>query len=295
MKILQLPVETISENPLDVLRKRFFKGFTYNMNDPRSPSLNRTPLVFEDSSERTLNLDDTFADLFVGSSTLKQTNNLEMNDAVKPPSISEEVSVSADKIEMSPISQQKIDPRSPSIAIDRTPIIFNDDENESNEDAMLENILSCLNLNVSDASLKTVDIPINEDGEQNVAGKPTNRHLDRIRNGKRTISKGPQRRQKRALRQKIYEDRENQPTTPQLKSRNNINLDTPKGKRTPLTCVRNSSTHVRSRSVESSARSAMVKTRLPLMSFDDTLNPNENIKVSNMHILRDNTQDSMLF
>nr|AAF01024.1 MSB1L [Drosophila melanogaster] len=52
---------TTSENAFSMLRKRLLKGFS--LNDPRSPQLNRTPLVLDEV--RSLNMDDTFADLFV--------------------------------------------------------------------------------------------------------------------------------------------------------------------------------------------------------------------------------------
>lgn len=299
-----------SDKPLDVLRKRFFKGFAYNLNDPRSPSLhlNRTPLVFEDTLDKTLNLDDTFADLFVESRTPETVGETtvpdqEMNvvDVEMPEDHSNEIADEPEKTHspQTPVLlQQQFDPRSPSIGVERTPILFTDDDADNvNEDLLLENILTTLSLNfnaspnssiVSMTSSNTQTEP-SQRTDQQIVSKPTNKHLDRVRIGKKTISKGPHRKPKRRLsRQQIYEDDENRmPSTPKLK-----NSDSPKSKRTPLSCVRNrNSTNVRSRSVESSVKS--IKTRLPLTSFDDSLNPSENNKILSLRIMQQGSQDSL--
>ncbi|XP_061390484.1 uncharacterized protein LOC133325778 [Musca vetustissima] len=264
---------------MDNLRKRFLKGFTYSINDPRSPSLNRTPLVLEDSNERSLNLDDTFADLLVGPSV----PNYEIADS----NVFDNVNMTEEKqtilkLPTTPVAvQQQFDPRSPSIGVDRTPIIFSDD-NETNEDVVLENILSTLTLNMDESgsvvSLKTTEVTKTEDRYE-VVLRPTNKQLDRVRIGKRAIAKGQQKRQKQRLRQKIYEDCENQPSTPKLKvSQGSANVFKT-GQRTPLSCVRNSS-QLRSRSVDSAGKTN--KHPMAIMSYDDALIPNERFKISNV-------------
>ncbi|XP_013101045.2 uncharacterized protein LOC106082855 [Stomoxys calcitrans] len=284
-----------SENPLEVLRKRFFKGFTYNINDPRSPSLNlnRTPLIFEDSLERTLNLDDTFANLFASNNVLSvlpagDCDDIEMAESSKslPQPVQSAITPT------SPTCDQKIDPRSPSIGIERTPIIFNDDD--ASEEFILENILSTLTLNLNESnksnsivSLSATEIQVPADEKKEATRRPTNRPLDRVRHGKKANAKSLSRRQKRVFCQRIYEDSENLSSTPHLKA-TNTNVDSPKGKRTPLGCIRNSS-QARSRSVETAIRAT--KTPLRLQSFDDTLNPKENTKVSGINII---SQDSVV-
>ncbi|XP_073821164.1 msb1l [Musca autumnalis] len=282
------PLEIVPESAggngrIDILRKRFLKGFTYSINDPRSPSLNRTPLILEDSNERSLNLDDTFADLFVGPSVVPNYQTAKTNDC---DNIDMEVTdnQTTEQLPQTPVAiQQKIDPRSPSIGVERTPIIFSDDENETNEDVALENILSTLTLNMNESncsvvSLKTVEVSTLEETCEGVL-KPTNKQLDRVKLGNRGIKKGQQKRQKQKLRQKIYEDCENQPSTPKLKV-SNANANVLKnGRRTPLSCVRNSS-QLRSRSVDSSSKSN--KNIMAIMSYDDAIIPNEHFKMSNV-------------
>ncbi|XP_023297010.2 uncharacterized protein LOC111679653 [Lucilia cuprina] len=310
-----------TDNALDILRKRFFKGFTYNLNDPRSPSLNlnRTPLVFEDTLEKSLTLDDTFADLMVeprlpeSAIMEKQSEDKTQDNSVEDVDIEmseEKVFVDLEApITTSPqtpiIPQQEFDPRSPSIGVERTPIIFTDDDeaDETSEDVMLENILATLTLNLNTSGNSSVvslasqtnNVDFNDTNDLHSVNKPMNKHLDRVRAGKKSSPKATHRKPKRRLsRQQIYEDRENQiPTTPKLKVSQIDKNDSLKGKRTPLSCVRNrNGTHqARSRSVESSAKT--FKTRLALTSFDDTLNPTDNHKVPNLRIMQQGSQDSL--
>ncbi|XP_075149107.1 msb1l [Haematobia irritans] len=275
-------------NALEGLRKRFLKGFTYNINDPRSPSLNlnRTPLMFEDS--RQLNLDDTFANLFAGPNL--PCDDIDMSEDVKP--VENETPIVPP---MSP--QQKIDPRSPSIGIERTPIIFNDDD--GSDDNLLENILSTLSLNLNESTNSTSIVSISSPDlhapfteKEDFTRRPTNRSLERVRFGKKAPSKGLHRKQKRILRQRIYEDSENQPVTPHTKSIN-ANINSPRNTRTPLSCIRNSS-QARSRSVENTVQSIQSKARLTLMSFDDTLNPKENPNVCNINAVVDKSPNALV-
>lgn len=279
---IEIASETSSNGRMDVLRKRFLKGFTYSINDPRSPSLNRTPLVLEDSNERSLNLDDTFADLFIGPSL--PTSQVAVQNACDSVGISGEHQVQAiEKLPTTPVAvQQQFDPRSPSIGVDRTPIIFSDDENEASEDVVLENILSSLTLKM-DESGSVVSIKAPEEtkvrNESELVLKPSNKQLDRVRNGKKAVTKGQQKRQKQRLRQKIYEDSENHPSTPKLKVSNAGVTGLKNARRTPLSCVRNSS-QLRSRSVDSPGKSN--KTSNVIMSNDDALIPNERFRISNV-------------
>lgn len=308
-------------NPLEVLRKRFFRGFSYNLNDPRSPSLylNRTPLIFEDTFEQSLSLDDTFADLFVDSRQpekldeikpqekvkLEEYQDVEMADVKVKLEISvEEEQKTGPQLPQTPLNlQQDLDPRSPSIGVERTPIIFTDDEaDEANEDVMLENILATLSLNLNSSGTSSVASMASQNpsgsfhdnnNSEKAKSKPMNKHLDRVKGGKKTSTKGTHRKPKRRLsRQQIYEDCENEiPTTPKLKVSQTESNDPIKGRRTPLGCVRNrNNMHTRSRSVESSVKS--VKTRLALTSFDDTLNPSENKTVHNLIIRGQESQYS---
>lgn len=322
-----VPVETPNRdshpdnNPLEVLRKRFFRGFSYNLNDPRSPSfyLNRTPLIFEDTLEQSLSLDDTFADLFVDSRQPEKVDEIKQQEEVKHeedqdiemPDVKEKLDISVKEeqkavpqLPQTPfILQQDLDPRSPSIGVERTPIIFTDDEtDEANEDVMLENILATLSLNLNSSGTSSVasmasqnpNVSFHDDNNSEIAmSKPMNKHLDRVKGAKKSSTKGTHRKPKRRLsRQQIYEDCENQiPTTPKLKASQTENNDPTKGRRTPLGCVRNrNNMHTRSRSVESSVKS--IKTRLALTSFDDTLNPSENKTVHNLVIIQQESQYS---
>ncbi|XP_055904435.1 uncharacterized protein LOC129940198 [Eupeodes corollae] len=281
-----------TEQPMGLLRKRFFKGFSYSLNDPRSPSvnLNRTPLVFDE----TINLDDTFSDLFVEtkiphSEVLFETTfsppKLE-NQEEKPTQedeLREEVGVEqkTEKLEeLEEIATPKItktqpqettierDPRSPSIGVDRTPIILNDDD-APDEDDMIETILSTLSLN------------------QKI---PANKPLERIRNKKPTkaVTLSPSSR-----RDMIYEDRENH-STPAKAPRGAGGLDSPAaaGKRTPLSCLKNNP-QFRSKSVEVSGK--QLKTRLPLTSFDDTLHKITPVKKILRYSNMENIENSFEF
>ncbi|KAM7351344.1 msb1l isoform 2-T2 [Cochliomyia hominivorax] len=311
-----------TDNALDVLRKRFFRGFTYNLNDPRSPTLNlnRTPLVFEDALEKSLSLDDTFADLLVEPrlpETHKPDSSCELEiksgkcelEEVDIEMPEEKVILDLEETKNTPhrpvaLLQQEFDPRSPSIGVERTPILFTDDEvDDSNEDVMLENILATLSLNLNSSGNSSVvsmatqnaNVKFNDNNVLHVVNKPTNKHLDRVRAGKKNSPKAATHRKpkRRLSRQQIYEDRENHlPSTPKLKISQIDKNDSIKSKRTPLSCVRNrNATHARSRSVESSAKS--LKARLALTSFDDSLNPADNKKVPNLRIMQQGSQDSL--
>ncbi|XP_017081465.2 uncharacterized protein LOC108114835 [Drosophila eugracilis] len=271
------------DNAFAVLRRRLLKGFT--LNDPRSPQLNRTPLVLDEV--RSLNLDDTFADLFVDTrvgtaqravpTTPPQVDLEQSCDSFgTPPSFAhnnssleivslpydEEETLPCDnpllqhqemdqaKMATPPPSQQlHCDPRSPSLGVDRTPIIFCDDEEEEAREAqMLEHILETLTLNLSTGSSMASFVAT----EEQQSTVPANKHLERVRLGhKRRV---PPRKPARANKPKIYVDQEEESSaasgviTPKTNS-------TPVSaqKRTPLSCVKNKP-HLRSRSVEKDLR-----------------------------------------
>ncbi|EDW37383.1 GL25555 [Drosophila persimilis] len=301
------PPSAPTENAFSQLRKRLLRGFS--LNDPRSPQLNRTPLILDEV--RSLNLDDTFADLFVDtraparriaetpaaniiespyqslSSPSAETGDVSCDSFGTPPthhnnSSLEIVSLPYDEEETMPCTaelpatpaavQRHYDPRSPSIGVERTPIIFCDDEEEeARETEMLEQILETLTLNLSaESSMASfasagTDTNLEEPPKPDSSEKqPTNKHLDRVRLGnKRRVAP---RKPARASKTKIYMDKESSPSV----------ASTPKTtpnatpKRTPLSCVKNRA-HLRSRSVERELR----KSQLPLHSFDDQLNPTE--------------------
>ncbi|XP_039482899.1 uncharacterized protein LOC120446140 [Drosophila santomea] len=292
---------TTSENAFSVLRKRLLKGFS--LNDPRSPQLNRTPLVLDEV--RSLNLDDTFADLFVDTrvgtaqravpATPSQVDLEESCDSFgTPPSAAhnnsslEIVSLPYDQEETLPCEHQLLpyqeqdhnqglvkvttpppvqqphnDPRSPSLGVDRTPIIFCDDEEEEAREAqMLEHILETLTLNLSTGSSMASFAA----GEEQLTEVPANKHLERVRLGhKRRV---PPRKPARANKPKIYVDQEED-------SSGAIGSITPKTnstplsgqKRTPLSCVKNKP-HLRSRSMEKDS----TKNQIPsVQNFNDQL------------------------
>lgn len=304
-----MPKRDYNEKSLDVLRKRFLKSFTNTLNDPRSPSLNlnRTPLVFDDALEKSLSLDDTFSNLFVESvdnTTLikgeqqedgskKKNMKVEINCEVQTEGVITDFAEIEVEQQSPNVLQQEYDPRSPSIGVERTPIIFTDDEvNDTSEDVMLESILATLSLDMSSSA--NVSALSKKSQEENIYSNkinaPLNKHLDRVRNGKKLSLKSKQHRPKKriSLQRGIYEDQENYfSLTPTLKSRQS-DKNCLKKKRTPLSCVRNRSdtTFVRSRSAESSAKS--IKTRLALTSFDDSLNPTEQGMI---HIVQQGSQD----
>uniref|UniRef100_A0A6P4F6W4 Uncharacterized protein LOC108048559 isoform X1 n=1 Tax=Drosophila rhopaloa TaxID=1041015 RepID=A0A6P4F6W4_DRORH len=286
-----------SENAFAMLRKRLLKGFS--LNDPRSPKLNRTPLVLDEV--RSLNMDDTFADLFVDTragsvqravpATPPQVDLEESCDSYgTPPSNAhnnsslEIVSLPFDeeetlpcecqllqkreqdpvKMETPPPAQQlHSDPRSPSMGVDRTPIIFCDDEEEEAREAqMLEHILETLTLNLSTGS----SMASFATGEDQPSAMPANKPLERVRLGhKRRV---PPRKPARANKPKIYVDQEEESPvaggsiTPKSNS-------TPLSaqKRTPLSCVKNK-THLRSRSGERDLRKTQIP---PVQTFNDQM------------------------
>ncbi|BFF93765.1 uncharacterized protein DMAD_11551 [Drosophila madeirensis] len=312
----QCPPAAPTENAFSQLRKRLLKGFS--LNDPRSPQLNRTPLILDEV--RSLNLDDTFADLFVDTraparpaaniiidsppyqslsspsagetgdvscdsfgtppQTHKQHNNSSL-EIISLPYDGEETMPCTMELPGTPLTpaQGHYDPRSPSIGVERTPIMFCDDEEEeARETEMLEQILETLTLNLSAessmASFASAGTDTNLEEPQmsgNSEKQPANKHLDRVRLGnKRRVAP---RKPARASKTKIYIDKESSPSgasTPKT---------TPQGtpKRTPLSCVRNRQ-HLRSRSVERELR----KSHLPLHSFDDQLNHLERLNGSGL-------------
>ncbi|XP_016962225.1 uncharacterized protein LOC108032748 [Drosophila biarmipes] len=288
-----------SENAFTVLRKRLLKGFS--LNDPRSPQLNRTPLVLDEV--RSLNLDDTFADLFVdtrvGSAqtavvpvtppSSPQVDLEESCDSFGTPPFAphnnsslEIVSLPYDEEETlpcedmllqhqekmatpPPAQQQQLhcDPRSPSLGVDRTPIIFCDDEEEEAREAqMLEHILETLTLNLSTGS----SVASFAAGEEQPSAVPANKHLERVRLGhKRRV---PPRKPARANKPKIYVDQEEESPVGGGSIAPKTN-STPLSaqKRTPLSCVKNKP-HLRSRSVEKDLRKTQMA---PAQNFNDQL------------------------
>ncbi|XP_052854369.1 uncharacterized protein LOC128263382 [Drosophila gunungcola] len=290
-----------SENAFAMLRKRLLKGFS--LNDPRSPQLNRTPLVLDEV--RSLNLDDTFADLFVDTragsaqrampATPPQVDLEQSCDSFGTPpsgvhnnSSLEIVSLPFDEEETLPCEHQLLqkrdqdavkmetpppaqqlhsDPRSPSMGVDRTPIIFCDDEEEEAREAqMLEHILETLTLNLSTGSSLASFAP---GEEQPSTALPANKHLERVRLGhKRRV---PPRKPARANKPKIYVDQEEEDEQSPVA----VGSITPKSnstplsaqKRTPLSCVKNKP-HLRSRSVEKDLRKTQ---NPPVQSFNDQL------------------------
>ncbi|XP_037927623.1 uncharacterized protein LOC119662139 [Teleopsis dalmanni] len=264
-------------NPLNAWRKRLLKSFGINLNDPRSPSalINRTPLIVNDPNDKVFNMDDTFADLFVESRRPKLENhakvakvgslNMDMQDEEKittenfsyeqvidieyqeeplePTGAPLDIKVDNcldEKLAKGRHKRVHMDPRSPSLNVDRTPIIFSDDD-DSSEDAMLENILAALShdLSCSDSLVSTTSTPnsksTNSGGEyfaDKAAKRPTDKRLERVRYGKK---KSNQSKSKRSQNQNIFEDTEN-----------NLNLSPSKNKlsttpygRSPLSCVGN--------------------------------------------------------
>ncbi|KAL7739071.1 hypothetical protein ACLKA6_011405 [Drosophila palustris] len=293
------PVQDI--NTFAQLRKRLLKGFS--LNDPRSPQLNRTPLILDEAIDRTLNMDDTFSDLFVETrvpATATGTAEVVVPSNNEQPEVSAElhnnssleiVSLAYDEEETMPCDmlllqktppQISYDPRSPSIGVERTPIIFcDDDESEARETQMLEEILETLTLNLSNessmASFVSAASEITSDEPQPQAQtRPANKHLERVRLGnKRRVAP---RKPARASKSQIYIDStEGHTSTPKSTPKSTPNAT----QRTPLSCVNKNRIHLRSRSVEKDLR----KTQLPLQCFDDQLNPSERFNVTGLRIL----------
>lgn len=277
---------TSIEQPFSLLRKRFFKGFSHSLNDPRSPSVfNRTPIVFDE----TLNLDDTFSDLFAetkaqredalcrSESTTSETPVIDVVEHQEEKEVeeeeeeekTEEIELATPKITKTTPQETIIeqDPRSPSIGVERTPIILNDDD-APDEDDMIETILSTLSLNKTKM--------------------PANKPLDRIRNKKTNSSKvGTSSTNRKELT--IYKDRENR--TPAKAPRA---MDSPSaaGKRTPLSCVKNNP-QFKSKSVEVSGKT--MKARLALTSFDDSLHKITPVKKILRYSNMENIENSFEF
>ncbi|XP_017047948.2 uncharacterized protein LOC108092731 [Drosophila ficusphila] len=286
-----------NENAFAVFRKRLLKGFS--LNDPRSPQLNRTPLVLDEV--RSLNLDDTFADLFVDTragsapaavpATPFQADLEESCDSFgTPPSVLhnnsslEIVSLPYDqeetmpcedlllqnqqelKVETPPPAKQPLhnDPRSPSLGVDRTPIIFCDDEEEEAREAqMLEHILETLTLNLSTNSSMTSFAA----GEEQPSTMPENKHLERVRLGHKRRGVPP-RKPARANKPKIYVDQEEKsPVVGAAITPKSNSTPLSAQKRTPLSCVKNKP-HLRSRSVEKELRKTQIS---QAQNFNDQL------------------------
>lgn len=293
----------------ETLRKRFFGNFIYNLNDPRSPGLNRTPLVIDHENDKTLNLDDTFADLFVANRAVPAVNAVgpivqsmdiveenvltsadaqsmenpsgafgkslsenESSSVVFASLCEEETMPSSATLKQTPLMYQQhpLDPRSPTVGLMRTPIVF---ENEDAvEDAMLEDILAALSLDLSENRSFNSYVNGEISSPAALAKKPTNKHLERVKKPEKPKRKNKQISQK----QKIYLDTENVRVTPKRTPKNVVDSD----KRTPLSCMKNLS-HMRSRSVESIGKQA--KPRFSLTSYDDTLNPSQDQKIIDLH------------
>lgn len=145
-----MPATKDFENPKVILKKKLLKEFHSKLIDPRSPTIHidRTPIVFEESNhennndendmDKSINLEDTFSDLFVDKKTedihvasSSSSKSLLLNDDSKNEIINNKENINVK------------DPRSPSFDVERTPIIFSDDSNDENE--MIENFLDVLN------------------------------------------------------------------------------------------------------------------------------------------------------
>ncbi|KRF77893.1 uncharacterized protein msb1l isoform X2 [Drosophila virilis] len=290
-----------SENTFTQLRKRLLKGFS--LNDPRSPQLNRTPLMLDAAIDRTLNMDDTFSDLFVET---RAPAPAPVVPAAEPPHLShnnssvEIVSLPYDEEETMPCEMmlqrtpplQSHDPRSPSVGVERTPIIFcDDDETEARDTQMLEEILETLTLNLSNESSMasfvsaSAEMTLDEPQPQEQAQEqpqlqprpPANKHLERVRLGnKRRVAP---RKPARASKPKIYVDAPEGLTSTPKSTPDSAH----RTQRTPLSCVNKNRIHLRSRSVEKDLRKPQLQ--LPLQSFDDQLNPSERLNVPSLRLL----------
>lgn len=290
-----------NENTFTQLRKRLLKGFS--LNDPRSPQLNRTPLMLDAAIDRTLNMDDTFSDLFVETRApapapvvpaSEQPNLSHNNSSVEIVSLpyDEEETMPCEMMLQQTPPLPSHDPRSPSVGVERTPIIFcDDDETEARDTQMLEEILETLTLNLSNESSMasfvsaSAEMTLDEPQPQEQAQEepqlqprpPANKHLERVRLGnKRRVAP---RKPARASKPKIYVDApEGLTSTPK---------STPdsaqRTQRTPLSCVNKNRIHLRSRSVEKDLRKPQLQ--LPLQSFDDQLNPSERLNVPSLRLL----------
>ncbi|XP_017493327.1 PREDICTED: uncharacterized protein LOC108381420 isoform X1 [Rhagoletis zephyria] len=283
-----------TESAVGQLRKRFFKGFSYNLNDPRSPGyqFNRTPISFDDSQDKILNLDDTFADLFAetqvhtfvhtdtkidqdsklsapesGENTESDAAYEELNavikdvneslDCLKENSNSEVVASSLpSELTLSPkILQDEIDPRSPTIGVDRTPIIFNDDEDETHESILLESILATLSLDMSNSSFCSLGTPNREatSPHQKIDSSKTDRQGQLFRKITHKRMRRTHVNEKISLTrrtpideemspQRVFEDCENVVANSNVERKLKMQQKDSHGntnKRTPLSCIKN--------------------------------------------------------
>lgn len=205
----------------DCVREKFLKRFQPNLLDPRSPShfINRTPLVFDEETNMPI-----YVDVDNGEVINKASDSL--IGVYEKPFANEDLTPETPKATE---DAKKCDPRSPSVGVERTPLVFIDDVSENE-------------------ILETVKDKVHKIELQN---KP----LERIKNPRRQAQRTPRNRG-------IYEDKCDQPVNSTPKR--SIDGSTPK--RTPLSCVANKS-HLRSKSVENSAKSAVGKVRVS--SYDD--------------------------
>ncbi|EDV98760.1 uncharacterized protein LOC6566516 [Drosophila grimshawi] len=308
MPLATAAVAAPTENTFAQLRKRLLRGFS--LQDPRSPQLNRTPLVLDAAIDRTLNMDDTFADLFVETRAPQPAipsagDQQPANESVEIVSLTyeeDETMPCCDMLvqqtpEPASVPAPCYDPRSPSVGVERTPIIFCDDADEAEErdTQMLEEILETLTLNLSAessmASFVSASAELTQDelqlqpAQSLSQSRPANKHLERVRLGnKRRVAP---RKPARANKTRIYVDALDSHTSSTPKS------STPKSstpnpaqrssQRTPLSSVNRNRVHLRSRSVEKDLVKPSLQ--LPLQSFDDQLNPGERLNVPSLRRL----------
>ncbi|KAL9925727.1 uncharacterized protein LOC119633552 [Glossina fuscipes] len=257
--------DAATESGLSVFRLRLL-SFVNNHNDPRSPNaqFNRTPLVFEDSPEKSFNMNDTFANLFAESKVnaeqqkqsklMSETKGDENLITAGEESILNENSIkgsladgdlkSSDDMEQKMLDE-KIDPRSPSFGVDRTPIIFNDDQVEIIEDDLMENFLEALSINLNKTENEGNISSLQDNKETNKnnvkvrLNSPANK-LPQIVNGNAQSHHRILKQKRQRLIRQIYEDNENllSPRTSKLRMSESKKFEAA-NKRTPLICVRN--------------------------------------------------------
>lgn len=129
-----------------LVKKNFFRELMNSL-DPRSPVLNRTPIVFDClADEKSFNLDDTFADLFAVEKNqeqkLQNKHLKKLDDPRSPistiprtPIVCKHANPSEETKENTETEKKDllVDPRSPTVEMARTPI-FKDEEIEEVED-----------------------------------------------------------------------------------------------------------------------------------------------------------------
>lgn len=135
-----------------LIKKNFFKDLMNSL-DPRSPVLNRTPIVFDCADEKSFNLDDTFADLFAVERSREQKldiinkNIKHLEDPRSPiqtiqrtpivckhPSDHQDTKEEQTETEGTSTADVPLsDPRSPTVEMTRTPIICKDSEETENQ------------------------------------------------------------------------------------------------------------------------------------------------------------------